>query len=424
MDLVKKNLVSIICGVIAIVAIVALFWPIKGYYTQLQTTANSRKAVYVSLNGLLKKTRQLPVVDPFTAENKPLDQFPTAAAILKGQAVTDQVKNESASILSEAVKLNIHDPLVPGALPMGMTSQEIKFRDDYKRRVDFLTEGNRENSFPFQLMQAGFPPTDQEIQAKRAEEEAAIKQKQAFNGQGQPIHPEMIEAELAQKLPKVAEQLKLEAAKKCKVYIDPTSFDPNTAILTANPGIPPEPATIFIAQVGLWIQEDVAKSIAAANSKSENVMDAPVKRLVKIELPQTMFQPTVTAALATAAASTGATDLTGQLPKNYGASPTGRVTNSVYDVISFSLKLDVDAEQIPRVLQELSRNKFITVTNCNLQILDSSLMKGMGYFYGDKPIVQLDLQCEALLLRQWTEPLMPPRIKDGLGIGLVAPAAQ
>jgi hypothetical protein len=38
-------------------------------------------------------------------------------------------------------------------------------------------------------------------------------------------------------------------------------------------------------------------------------------------------------------------------------------------------------------------------------------------------VVQLDVQCEALLLRKWTEPLMPVMIKRNLGLA-PQPGAQ
>jgi hypothetical protein len=56
------------------------------------------------------------------------------------------------------------------------------------------------------------------------------------------------------------------------------------------------------------------------------------------------------------------------------------------------------------------------VTNCSVTAVDLGLMQANGYYYGDKPVVTLDLNCEALLLRKWTEPLMPLRIKQALGI--------
>src|ERR1700733_11409325 len=145
MDVVKKNLVSIICGVIALLAIVLLFWPISGYYKQLQTTVNSRKAVYQSMKSLLDKPRQLPVVElptegQDTPQAKPLDQFPPPAANEWGKKITEQVSAESGNILDAAVKLNQHEPFVPGVLPDGMTPLAIAFRDNYKKIIDYVSD--------------------------------------------------------------------------------------------------------------------------------------------------------------------------------------------------------------------------------------------------------------------------------------------
>ena len=41
---------------------------------------------------------------------------------------------------------------------------------------------------------------------------------------------------------------------------------------------------------------------------------------------------------------------------------------------------------------------------------------------GNQPIGKLDLKCEVLFLRKWTEPLMPDTVKNSLGILTQAPA--
>ena len=46
MDIIKKNLISIIFGVIAIVAIVASFYPLGGFFTDLQSSMTAREAQF------------------------------------------------------------------------------------------------------------------------------------------------------------------------------------------------------------------------------------------------------------------------------------------------------------------------------------------------------------------------------------------
>src|SRR5947199_363716 len=52
MEIVKKNLVSIICGVVALLALVAVFvWPLDGYYQTLQEKAKKRAEVQGKVSG-------------------------------------------------------------------------------------------------------------------------------------------------------------------------------------------------------------------------------------------------------------------------------------------------------------------------------------------------------------------------------------
>ena len=44
LNIVKKNLFSIICGVVAIIAIIALQTPLSGFYTKFQADLNGRAA--------------------------------------------------------------------------------------------------------------------------------------------------------------------------------------------------------------------------------------------------------------------------------------------------------------------------------------------------------------------------------------------
>src|SRR4051812_42547258 len=87
MEIVKKNLVSIICGVVALLALVAVFvWPLDGYYEDLQTKTKKRADVQGKATGLLNKTRTLPVFDPNSPTGKPLPKFPSQQIIKLGTA--------------------------------------------------------------------------------------------------------------------------------------------------------------------------------------------------------------------------------------------------------------------------------------------------------------------------------------------------
>jgi hypothetical protein len=96
------------------------------------------------------------------------------------------------------------------------------------------------------------------------------------------------------------------------------------------------------------------------------------------------------------------------------------------------MTVDVEADQVPMFLKTLSTNRFITVTRLEMNPVDSQLKQILGYVYGNRPVVTLDIDCEVLFMRQWTVKLMPDYIKRALGIptdatqqpgGAPAPAA-
>ena len=55
MEIVKKNLFGIICGVIALVAFAAWIWPVGGWYGDFQETLNKRLAVDKQIRALQAK---------------------------------------------------------------------------------------------------------------------------------------------------------------------------------------------------------------------------------------------------------------------------------------------------------------------------------------------------------------------------------
>jgi hypothetical protein len=419
MDLVKKNLVSIIFGAVAILAVVAIFWPISGFYSRLNADVAKRKTVFQSIKSLDKK-RPLPQLElASSAEAKQLDAFPTKQVIDAWQYASDKLKDESAAIQKAAVQMNAHPLLVPNSLPLGTVDLRFKFIEQYKS--DLLLTGanaNRANSMPARVARAGFVPTEADVTKRKTEVQADFILKN-----GDPASDASLRAELDRQLNDVRDKMCKSISETCGVYVDTTAMDTYQPIIQLAADKAPDPGSIFIAQLGYWIQKDVLDSIAAANKDAKNVTESPVKRLIKIKFPGNAFQKmSVQAAPGQPGAAPPAD--TGTWPQpNKSISITGRDSNGVYDVIRFDVQLFADAAQVPRVLQELSRGKFITVLNCGMQSVDSgSFYATKGYYFCDppdrpgKPIVQLDLSCEALLLREWTRELMPPGIKQALGV--------
>ena len=80
MEILKKNLVSILCLVVALVAVGATFYPLGGYFDQLQKDVDQSAGNGVQLSQLEKQSRSVPGIGP-NATSLPLDYFPTQAII-------------------------------------------------------------------------------------------------------------------------------------------------------------------------------------------------------------------------------------------------------------------------------------------------------------------------------------------------------
>src|SRR5688500_4084548 len=129
MNIIKKNIISVICAVIAILAIVASFFPLGGYVENLQSNLDKSKSNYDTLEGLRTKTRQLPSLSPDATTQQPLGTFPNPKAIEEGKKVVEQVAKQSLAMRDAAVKMNRREPLVPGVLPVAQRGSDFKFRD-------------------------------------------------------------------------------------------------------------------------------------------------------------------------------------------------------------------------------------------------------------------------------------------------------
>lgn len=229
----------------------------------------------------------------------------------------------------------------------------------------------------------------------------------------------------------------------------------------------PEPDELWEGQVQLWIMRDIMGTIARFNNvggtvetlqsdgsiapERANVVNSPIKRLHLLRtLPGYVGIHTPGGALATAdednAASlsfntTGGsnpgqgvypdppegyqpTEPTTRAPEHFGITPTGRVSNSIYDVRHTVLTIDIAWARLPDFVDALRDTNFMTVINADVQDLDEYELLQEGYVYGSGDIVRARLLIESLWFREWTQPYMPLVVKQALGIAPADGEAQ
>jgi hypothetical protein len=427
MDIVKKNIFSIICGVVALAALVAVFiWPLDGYYSDLKKKAEEHASIQSKISTLLNKPRNLPVFDPNDPTTGKLTKFPSLQVISISTKAQQSVSAMSDKMVQMALQLNErgHELVAPGSLPTPVSQPvAIRFRRVLQDALDNLRT--------FELL-AGVPPTAEEFN-NRADVIWKSMQKDIIMVDNQPTNLEQVMARYQDRINKLPDEMKQEMATKNKMYIDPLNVMRVSLSLPAD-GNSPSREAIWWSQVSYWITRDVAAAIKDVNASSTSVTNSPIKNLLALTVPEDFFPPGVAALAATPATGVGrggdvapvegATppvtgglpDPTLALPDGSAQSPTKRISNNLFDVVQFKMTLDVESDKIPVLLKALAANRFITVIRMEMNPVDSQLKQIQGYVYGPKPVVTLDLDCEALFMRQWTLKYMPASIRKALGV--------
>jgi hypothetical protein len=404
MPIIKKNILSIVCGVLVIAAVVVYFvWVSGSLYPDLEASAKQRKSQYDTLNNLLGKSRTMPVIDLKTTQPVPLPCFPTTEVIEQAKQVTTKLTGQSAQILKMATELNRHKPLIDGVFPKPNDTSKLLFRDAYYKKV---TSGIPE------LLNAARPPSEEDVQERETKLWDEKYAKMIYYVNGAEANREQVDQQYLAEISGLRQQIEKERAQQHTVYLDQTAVTTNSQLWKSEAS-PPD-AQVWYAQMALWVQDDILKSIKALNDrvlakkpeKERNIVNAPVKHIVSVDVPQgaeMYFRITDTSV---EGISAGAQDFT--------TSPTGRTSGPVYDVIKFSLIVKMDAHYLPTLIQDLARGKFITVHKVDTTTVDPNMARDEGFYYGESPIVQATLTGEALMLRDWTLKLVPEVVKKDL----------
>ncbi|MBC8107767.1 MAG: hypothetical protein H7Z14_14335, partial [Anaerolineae bacterium] len=293
MDIAKKNLLSIICVVIAILAMVAVFvWPLPGKFAEIQAKADARKAEYESLSNLARKERKLPATDLAGTEQKVLGGFPTQAVIEKGNLLISEITTQSKSVQESAAKLNEHQLLVRDSLPTPGTSVSYKYQQEYQRVMDFANPDPaiRNQTIAVRILKAGVPPTEADITVEKERRKKEIEDNELIPGQ----NDAQVAARVAQMEATIGETLRSEIATKSNMYMNPDAMDIYPNVLGVSE--PPKAEPIYYSQLGLWVQQDVCSALAAVNaatnaaaaaadpSRPTGILTSAVKHLIKIDV--------------------------------------------------------------------------------------------------------------------------------------------
>jgi hypothetical protein len=403
MTVLKKHLLSIIFGVLAIVAVVAKFYPLTGMYLTLQNQLNQRVDAEHHVDSLLITARHMPLLSPDQTDPGTLDVFPTQDVIDAGKAAVAQVTKQADTLVQAAVSNNTHAPLFPNALPKPDDSTKYSFAQKYIQQTTNLTRWQN-------ILNSCATPTPQDVANETAKKQADIFAQYGVVPGG-PASPALAQATdtFNQAVATLKQDMEIERAKQYSIYLEPDAL-PYDATIGIGAGKLPEAGQIWDAQLGMWIVDDITSAIARINKEYSDpdspggppddiILHSPIKRIEKL---QNVIQ----------IVSTNGADLTagvgGPTPFEPTVSATGRVSNALYDTYRFDLILAVDAAKLPQILRELQLQQFMTVLNVQiLEVVDPAVAAAAGFRFGDKPVVRIEIDGEDLLMKNWTADLLP-----------------
>ena len=193
-------------------------------------------------------------------------------------------------------------------------------------------------------------------------------------------------------------------------------------------------------QLAYWVIEDVFDTITTMNSEYQNVLDAPVKRVLHVNFSMGMNRGGMGFSRRSRA---GRSDTENDDQPKYVLSSdkesiltepcTGRYSdgNDKIDVIHFNLVCVVSTRDFMPFIQELCsakehtyidesgqehtyKHNQITILETKLNSVDKVNMDHLNYSYGDGGVVELDLICEYIFNKDGYEHLKPETVKTTL----------
>ncbi|MEX2671262.1 MAG: hypothetical protein WD294_04030 [Phycisphaeraceae bacterium] len=408
LDWMKAYPLMVLCIVIMLVSLVSFYYPTYRTSSEFRSVLSERGRDIDTLQGLRRTSITAPGPEPDDAPLQ-LQVVANSGAISQLESIYNDLEREYQGVYRTVSQLNQrgHEPMLDGLLPDPGSFQSRRFqaRDAYAAAFATL----------YKQLNAGSVPTQAEVDDLLNQEREAML-RQIF-----PAPEQLNEEQTTELRERQRERLfsfLREHPTMFSVFADPVSldirgdwnpgpFDVGDWAQSSNPDM----FDIWEGQLQLWIQQDLVRAINRANGSddpADSLLTMPVKRLLFMEvLPGYIgdLQP-VEGPVDESAAEQLISDLESQaserLPQDFSVSPTGRVSNAIYDVRHAKMAVIVDSQQIPALLNAINDVNMMTVIGTDIEDIDEYAHLRDFYYYGSVDAVRLDLVVETIWLRSWT----------------------
>jgi hypothetical protein len=412
MEFVKKNLFLIICGVVVLLALVALWWPLGSYADSLRADMTDR---------LGQVTAAQHLITPIRIAANSIGNYPVIQEVIdKRKEITAQMKDQTAQISSMAAEKNQVGRVTQRdgrlvALIGGQVADtdayhfKSQYGDVFPRWLTQLTDIRRPaldtiGTLPplKQLQDGAQPPLATDIQKLWDDRQADIRAREGNvpgavqNGNGQQSggtpDPQFVRDQVNAR------------ANGILMYVDAGAF--HRLAFLDGPAAPDE-NQMASALVESWVGQDVVNAIAATNTGA-NVNENVIKRLKSVVVGSgSLF-------------ASGTPNASGLDPSK---SMTGRVNNDRFYVSNVTITIVATPTAVNQFINSLYlQSNAYTVLNVSEATVDPFEAAGNGYIYGSTDVVTATITTEALFFKDWTTSIFPPTFAATAGGG--APAGQ
>ncbi|MEM1108497.1 MAG: hypothetical protein AAGH99_07380 [Planctomycetota bacterium] len=474
---IKTNPISVIAlaCIIASVGVIGYFL----FVANPELQAKAEKPVNQKLNEIRRLMQQPVEVPPANADDPPeIHNVTITDNVVEDLGkIYEDLNRESEDIFAAALQINQanRQPMMEGLFPETPAGLGFSAQTRYGQLLQAMV-GTEANAREVAEKTGIFVPylNAQPPLAREEVDRLLVQQLDDLN-RGDPRSGEVSQARLEQqKLEQQRELMNvlLRHAKTINIYANPELGE----MLQANPEFPlqiaslgasstsPTPSQLWEAQLELWILKDIVQAIALANDVANlrdhfnaegeqvtsNVLNAPVKRLLRAEVLQgyvglhglggvqsigSQRSPQRSTrrgggggARSVVSGEPGGANypppiggMTNQpretkLSENFTFGPTGRASNSLYDVRHARVVAHVDITRLPEFLNAIGQVNLMTVLNMSVNSVDEYELLRDLYMYGQGDVVEVEMIIETLWLREWTTALMPDDAKVYVGL--------
>lgn len=416
---IKSNVLIVVCLGVIVVSMLSLLWPTAGVGASLRDQIAERERAKREGQSYLSQSVRIPSPNPGEPP-RTVNITVNAAAVAELQRIFSDMNDGYRELEAEVVAFNQngpsntnpHVPMLDGLFPKASADSKLfDARSEYKQALVSLYQSLANQSFG-----PGQPPTEAEIKAMFDRVKAGFAAD--VIGADLENNPQLNEL-LARK----QVEFYLSRASKISIYCTPTQLIGDQLV----PGVfhvgdwaqrtdRPTMSEIWEGQMDLWMQQDLINAVRVANfsDTTASVLGLPVKRILNIQVVPgyvglvkrssiAVDRPRRGSSTSTLPEAVTADDLDEPLRRDFRVSPTGRRSNSLYDVRHATISVIVDARQIPKLLNAFGQVNLMTPIVQQISKVDQAAHLAEGYVYGDGvDVVQVDLLVETLWMRDWT----------------------